>query len=413
MSIAFLDRGCRQVCKALEKESIRTLPILAKVTGIMRIPFINNHFISLVPAFFLLLSCSTVMAAEDADPELLPTQQEVLEDQQSGSQNEAAAEQALSAEELAELEQTALERSLQLQRFEERIATLESAVGPYDASLIEALGDMARYCLEIGRPQAAVDLYERVLNVTRITDGLYGQSQLPVLEALTDAHRAAGNWQLTDDREYLAFHLKSRFFPAGSQAFADAVMTLANWKLQALQGNLLRGSSNAALRDLDELHDAYLSALTPLDPQAMGDHQPVDSATRLSLLYGKAQAEFSFGAYLANSVPSYLRFPVDRYVSEYVCRDVAGADGQVRRSCGTVRVENPRYYEYEREKSRYRDSIRRSLISLGDSVEALRLLVEQDPDLAGADQVPASVRLQEAESMAQELQRGYRRSAVW
>ena len=386
---------------------------MVKVTGIMRIPFINKHFISLLPAFFLLLSGAAVMAAEDVEPALLPAQQEVLEDQQSGAQNEAAAEQELSAEEQAELEQTALEMSLQLQRYEERIAELESAVGPYDARLIEALGDMARYYLEIGRPQAAADLYERVLNVTRITDGLYGQDQLPVLEALTDAHRAAGNWQLTDDREYLAFHLKSRLYPPGSQAYADAVMTLANWKLQALQGNLLQGSGNAALRDLDELHDGYLAALTPLDPQMQEEYQPVDASTRLSLVYGKAQAEFSFGAYMANSVPTYLRFPVDRYVSEYVCRNVAGPDGQVRRACGTVRVENPRYYEYEREKSRYRDSIRRSLLALGDSVDALRLLVEEDPDLAGTDQVPASVRLEEAEKMAQELQRGYRRSAVW
>ena len=353
-------------------------------------PFMNRHFgLTLshlvLQAFCWLLSCGIAMAMEEVEPEALQEQQQP----------------------------TALEQSQELQRFEERIAMLESAAGPYDASLIEALGDMARYYLEVGQPQEAAELYERVLNITRITDGLYSQRQLPVLEALTEAHRAAGNWQLTDDREYLAFHLKSRFYPPGSQAYADAVMTLARWKLQALQGNLLQGSGNAALRDLDELHNAYLAALTPLDPQMVEEYQPVDASTRLSLLFGKAQAEFSVGAYVANSVPAYLRFPVDRYVSEYVCRDVAGADGQVRRSCGTVRVENPRYYEYEREKARYRDSIRRSLLALGDSVDALRLLVEQEPDLAGTDQVPATVRLEEAEKMAQELQRGYRRSAVW
>src|SRR5690554_8197467 len=99
----FLDRGCRQVCKAQKKVSIRTLPIMVKVTGIMRIPFINKHFISLLPAFFLLLSGAAVMAAEDVEPALLPAQQEVLEDQQSGAQNEAAAEQELSAEEQAEI----------------------------------------------------------------------------------------------------------------------------------------------------------------------------------------------------------------------------------------------------------------------------------------------------------------------
>lgn len=375
----------------------------------MHISFINRHLSRFALALLLGLSCATAVAADSADAEVVAGE---------------PPEESLSAEELEALEQTALERSLQLQRFEDRIAELESAVGPYDASLIEALTDMARYSLEIGRAQAAVDLYERALNVTRISDGLYSESQLPVLAELTDAHRAAANWQEADDREYLAFHLKSRFYPAGSQAYAEAVMTLARWKLQALQGNLLQRSSTAALRDLDELQNIYVAALAPLEPAAAavdGPLQPdasppfqtVDPSTRLSLLYGKAQAEFSFGAYLANSVPSYLRFPVDRYVSEFVCRNVAGGDGQVQRVCGTVRVENPRYYEYEREKSRYRDGIRSALAALTESTEALRVLAAEDAELLGRDDVPASVRLQEVEKMAEELQRGYRRSAVW
>lgn len=419
MVSAFLDRGYQQVCKALGEESIRTSPISVKVTGIMRISFINRHMHLFAAAVFLLLSYPMVMAADDSSPELMPEQQPAQESEQEllpEHQPEGEQQQeSLSDEELAALEQTALERSQQLQRFEDRIAALESAVGPYDSSLIEALTDMARYSLEIGQPQSAADLYERALNVTRISDGLYSETQLAVLEELTDAHRAASNWQEADDREYLAFHLKSRLYPPGSQAYADAVMTLAQWKLQALQGNLLQRSSNSALQDLDELHDAYRAALVPLaEPAQVGAGlQPVDLPTRISLLYGKAQAEFQFGAYMANSVPSYLRFPVDRYVSEFVCRDVAGADGQVQRVCGTVRVENPRYYEYEREKSRYRDGIRSSLIALSESVEALRSLLEQDADLVGRDEVPASVRLQELEKMESDLQRGYRRSAVW
>ena len=345
--------------------------------------------------------CSVVRAADDSDAESLPEQP------------------PLSAEELEEMQQTALEISQQLQRFEERIAALESELGPYDASLVEVFNDMAQYYLDIGRPQDAVDLYERALNVTRISDGLYSETQLPILEKLTDALRAAADWQTVDDREYLAFHLKSRIYPPGSQGYAEAVMTLARWKAQSLQGNLLQRSSRAALSELDELQSNYVDALLPLpqspdaDEQSEPGFQPVTASTRVSLLHGKAQTEFQFGAYLANTVPSYLRFPVNRYVSEYVCRTVAGPDGQPRNVCGTVRVENPRYYEYEREKSYYRQGIRDALSALRESVASMRALSEQNPELAGDDAVAVSVRLQELETMEQELQRGYRRSSIW
>ncbi|MDO8273552.1 MAG: hypothetical protein Q7U82_16780, partial [Gammaproteobacteria bacterium] len=51
-------------------------------------------------------------------------------------------------------EQTALEISQQLTRFEENLATLESEAGPYDVSLIEALLDMGRYYTQISQHQS-------------------------------------------------------------------------------------------------------------------------------------------------------------------------------------------------------------------------------------------------------------------
>jgi hypothetical protein len=92
------------------------------------------------------------------------------------------------------------EISAALEQFENSIATLEGEQGPFDPGLIEVLRDFARYQGELGQHAAAADLFERALAITRISHGLRSPEQVLVLQGLIDAHMAAGNWDLADDR---------------------------------------------------------------------------------------------------------------------------------------------------------------------------------------------------------------------
>jgi tetratricopeptide (TPR) repeat protein len=316
-------------------------------------------------------------------------------------------------------EQTALEISQQLTRFEENLALLESEEGPYDGSLIEALLDMGRYYTQISQHQSAAEVFERALNITRISGGLLSPQQLPVLEELIDAHKAAGAWQLADDREHLSYYLNTRLHANGTQAYADAAVALGEWKMQALRGNLLGNSALGNIREVENLREVYrLALLSPEGsempdprPQGQSDADPAMSKqTRFALLYGKALAEYNLAEYSLRTLPMNMGRSVERYISEYVCTDVVGANGQVARSCATVRRENPQYREMEMQRDLYRNRVKSAMVALEGSVDEMRSLLATEPALQAADGAPAQQRLDELMTLYSTVNRAFRRS---
>lgn len=317
-------------------------------------------------------------------------------------------------------EQTALEISQQLTRFEENLAQLESEAGPYDVSLIEALLDMGRYYTQISQHQSAAEVFERALNITRISDGLLSPQQLPVLEELIEAHKAAGAWQLADDREHLAYYLNTRLHARGTQAYADAAVALGEWKMQALRGNLLGNSALGNIREVENLRDVYRLALespleSPLEsevPEQNLSEPGMSKQTRFALLYGKALTEYNLAEYSLRTVPFHMERPVERYISEYVCTDVVGANGQVSRSCATVRRENPQYREMEMQRDLYRDRIKSAMVALEGSVDEMHALLATEPTLLAPDGAPAQQRLDELTTLQGTVNRAFRRSEI-
>lgn len=313
-------------------------------------------------------------------------------------------------------EQTALEISQQLTRFEENLAILESEAGPYDVSLIEALLDMGRYYSQISQHQSAAEVFERALNITRISNGLLSPQQLPVLEELIEAHKAAGAWQLADDREHLAYYLNTRLHAPGTQANADAAVALGEWKMQALRGNLLGNSALGNIREVENLREVYRLALaSPVAsevPEQDLSEPTMSKQTRFALLYGKALTEYNLAEYSLRTLPFQLERPVERFISEYVCTDVVGANGQVSRSCATVRRENPQYREMEMQRDLYRERIRSAMAALEASVDEMHALLASDPALQAPDGVPAQQRLDELTTLQGTVNRAFRRSEI-
>lgn len=308
-------------------------------------------------------------------------------------------------------EETALEISRQIGLYQANMEALESEFGPYDSNLIEILKDMGRFSSDLGQFQAAAELFERALSITRISDGLYSPLQIEVLVQLISAYKAAGDWQAADDKEHLALHIETRLYEPGSQAYAKAVLAFGQWKLQAVRGNLLQRSALANMRDIEDLQYTYALALgdgTALPESA----EPMFPQTRFDLLYGKAYAEAQLADYFLRSVPLGLDRTVQRYVSEYVCRDVVTATGQVTQSCGTVRRENPRYREYEMQKQQYRERIQFAMTSTQRTIDELQALVDSTPNLQSMNDGAAAIRLEELRTLYANINRDYRRSVM-
>ncbi len=316
-----------------------------------------------------------------------------------------------SAEELVMDEQTAMEISQQITLYQESLEVLESELGPYDASLIEPLKDMGRYYLDLGQFQSAAEVFERALSITRISNGLYSPDQVEVLENLISAYKAAGDWRAADDKEHLALHIETRLYEPGSQAYASAVLAFGEWKIQAVRGNLLQRSSLANMRDIEELQYHYASALGNGLPLKEGA-EPMRSQTRFDLLYGKAYAEAQLADYSLHSVPMTLSRPVERYISEYVCRDVVNSAGQVSQSCGVVRRENPQYRDYEMQRQLYRDRIQTTVKAMQRSIDDLQALVDETPFLQTMNNGAAAARIAELRTLEANINRDYRRSVM-
>jgi tetratricopeptide (TPR) repeat protein len=312
-------------------------------------------------------------------------------------------------------ETAVLEISRQITLFEDNIVVLESEQGPYDINLVEMLMGLGRYHNQLGQHQAAADAFERAFNITRIGYGLYSAQQLDALGALSMSYKAAAEWRKADDKEYLAFHLNARLYEQGSQAYADAVLSFAQWRMQAVRDNLLRQSPLANMRDIEELLALYRAALYVPDV-AMGEHplmtDGLSVVSRLEILYAKAQAEYRLADYALDSVPRGLDRPVDPYVTEYVCSDVVGADGQVSRRCGTVRRENPVYRQYEMQRRLHRDRVRMSMASMQATIQEFQSLAAQNPDLSFSDGRQLPPVSEELGAMQSALERSFRRSAV-
>lgn len=307
--------------------------------------------------------------------------------------------------------EAAREVSARVTLFEQEVRTIESELGPYDANLVEVLSDLGRFYLELGQFQSAAQSFERALNITRISDGLYSVGQLEVLGHLINAYKAAGEWDEADDKEHLALHLSTRIYEPGTQAYADAALAFGEWKIQAVRGNLMERSALANMRDIEMLQDVYAVALGS-DQEALNANSGMRVQTRFDLLYAKAYAEAQSADYALHAIPYSLQRPVQRYVSEYVCRDVVSATGQVSQSCGTVRRENPQYREYEMQRQFYRDRIQITVTSLDRSIDALQSLLDTQPALQSSNEGAGPARLAELRTMQTNINRDYRRNVM-
>lgn len=326
------------------------------------------------------------------------------------------AQGALAADAEAELvdERTALEISQQLTRFEENIANLEGEFGPYDASLLEALLDQGRYLTQIGQHQAAAATYDRALSITRISDGLLSEQQLPVLDELTAAHKAAGDWQKADDREHLTWYLQSRLHAPGSVAHTQALLDYGNWKLQVVQRNLLGRSTRANLEDMLILQESYTNAVDLIAiAQVTDSDTAVSAAQHFSLLLGKTRTDYMLAEYLIRTLPSAVDRYVPQYVSVQVCETVQGANGVPTRVCRTERVDNPRYREAQMQKRLYEDRIDTTLRGVRSSIERMQAIVDANPQLQTTEGASAQQTLDEAAGSYGQLQQEFRRSTLF
>ena len=162
-------------------------------------------------------------------------------------------------------EARALEISRELSTRQTAIENIQSDLGIYDPSLIEAYDDMGRFYSELEDYENAIRLYTEALQIARINTGLYSPEQIPILDSLIEANSRSTDWQEVDDFQELHYLINSRIYGFTEIEYIAAAETYGAWKLRLVRENLLDQSRFSLLNTAENLSDFYARTIERLE----------------------------------------------------------------------------------------------------------------------------------------------------
>jgi tetratricopeptide (TPR) repeat protein len=141
----------------------------------------------------------------------------------------------------------------------ERLQIQELSGGPYSDALAEPLSGLGRYYRDQGNYKEALGLYKRALHVVRVNDGLYSERQIPLVRALLETYRLAGEMQALDERYDYFFRLYGNGQPPFTPLRMRASLEYLRWQREAF-GLGLDGGRKSRLVEMYRLNERILKS---------------------------------------------------------------------------------------------------------------------------------------------------------
>ena len=158
-----------------------------------------------------------------------------------------------------------------LSSYQQAIEQLEYDHGVYDSRLIEALQGLGAQLLLADDPLAAREVYSRALQISRINDGLYSETQVPIIERIIDIDLDLENWDAVDRQYAYLENLFGKLYTTDDPRLEKSLRKLVAWHLDASNVNL-EGKRLDHLRSLNRLYKlrlaVTLNTLGPDDPMS-------------------------------------------------------------------------------------------------------------------------------------------------
>ncbi|MDG2141526.1 MAG: hypothetical protein P8K27_08510 [Gammaproteobacteria bacterium] len=248
------------------------------------------------------------------------------------------------------------------------IENIQSGMGIYDTSLIEAYSDLAAFYFELEDYQNSSRIYSDALQVSRVNTGLYSLEQIPIIESLIKNSHKREEWQTADDFQELLYFISSRIYSPADQEYLKFVESFGAWKLRIVRENLLDQTSFGLLTTAEKLSLFYSRVIEQFELEP-----GVKNESLINVIVLKSQTDMTLARSVAGTPFSVFEGTERRYTNQTRCRNVRNPAGQVVRQCYSVQVENPRYRQSQREAkqfalSRHTREISRSI----DKLEEIR-----------------------------------------
>ena len=303
-------------------------------------------------------------------------------------------------------EAAALERSQELSLRKQALETLQGEFGIYDPVLIEAYSDFGAYYSEVGEHAAAAEQYSSAWQVARISTGLFSVEQIPVLQRLIESYRNLGNWEEVDKFEHLRYHIGSRVYEKGDEAFLLAATAYGDWKLRVVRENLLDLNSRALSSEIEDLSRFYSRTIADLEMNTDTTQEEM-----LQMIYGKSLADVALARMVASTPYTAFQGTVSQYINQTRCQNVVNSQGQVVRQCYNVQIENPQYRQSQQIAKEM--AVTQSAREVVRSVEKLQAIALQSTKMTLEQRQALESHIGELQTETALLQRSSRRSFLF
>ncbi len=263
-------------------------------------------------------------------------------------------------EELAEIsEQRIIEINQEIETRRAGIEKIQSNVGIYDQSLIEAYWSLAELHRELDDYEGASDILLDALQIARINLGLYSAEQIQLLRLLIEDQIKVEDWRSADDFYELEYLISSRAFSPRDTEYLDTLRLHGAWKLRVIQENLFKLSGQSLIFTAGEISSFYNRVISKVEQET-----GLQNKNMLDVLYTKTQVDMTLARYVASMPYTNFQGTASPFINQTRCRNMRNPQGQVVRQCYSVQVENPRYRQSQREAKRFAMSRHTRAVSL-------------------------------------------------
>ncbi len=180
--------------------------------------------------------------------------------------------------------------------YQRAIAELEARDGAFSPGLSEELLGLGLALQRNGDHESAIAVFKRGVHVARVTDGLYSERQLALLQGEIASHVALGAYTEADERQRYLYRVQARTLSDRSRG--QALMQHALWQRQAYEAGL----GEESFSRLTRMWSLYRLALTEL-VEAEGEKSPA----LLPPLLGMLRAQYLLSGFVGEMTTGRFR----------------------------------------------------------------------------------------------------------
>ena len=134
---------------------------------------------------------------------------------------------------------------------------LARAYSPFDTAQLDPLLSRGIRSQELGNHEQALAAFQKALEVARIQNGLFSESQVPIIESMISSEIELKRWEAVNKNyEYLE-HLYGKIYTVDNPEFNLALQKISSWHVNALDLNL----DGQRVKHLREAHKIFKKRL--------------------------------------------------------------------------------------------------------------------------------------------------------